>query len=147
MRASWIGMLMVGAVVSSCGGGSKNSATSTVPSTSDDSSAPPVEETGPMESAEALDGINRALDRKRPMAARCLSEAVDRKELPVSSHGKMTLGFTISADGKASAIKVIKSTLESEQLVACVVGVVERITFPTLGHARDWSYTYAFEAM
>ncbi|MBP9087590.1 MAG: AgmX/PglI C-terminal domain-containing protein [Kofleriaceae bacterium] len=146
MWASCIGMLMVGAVVSSCGG-SKNTATSTVPSTSDDSSAPPVEATGPMESAEALDGINRALDRKRPMAARCLSEAVDRKELPGSARGKMTLGFTISADGKASAIKVIKSTLESEQLVTCVVGVVERITFPTLGHARDWSYTYAFEAM
>ncbi len=147
MRASWIGMLMVGAVVSSCGGGSKKNTPSTIPGWGNDGTAPPVEATGPMESAEALDGINRALDRKRPMAARCLSEAVDRKEVSGSAHGKMTLGFTISADGKASAIKVIKSTLESEQLMACVVGVVERITFPTLGHARDWSYTYAFEAM
>ena len=147
MRASCFGMLMVGAVVSSCGGGSKKTTASTMPENPGDATPTADPATGSMESAEALDGINRALERKRPTAARCLSEAVDRKELPGNAHGKMTLGFTISADGKASAIKVIKSTLESEQLIACVVGVVEHITFPTLAQARDWSYTYAFEAM
>jgi hypothetical protein len=147
MRASCIGMLMVGLAVSGCGGSSKKTTASTMPSGGEDATTPPTESTGVMESAEALEGINRALDRKRPMAARCLSEVVDRKELPGSARGKMTLGFTISADGKASAVKVIKSTLESEALATCVIGIVERITFPTLDHAREWSYTYAFEAM
>lgn len=147
MRASCIGMLMVGLAVTSCSGGSKKTASTTPGSGEDTTTTPTSEATGVMESAEALEGINRALDRKRPMAARCLSEVVDRKELPGNAHGKMTLGFTISADGKASSVKVIKSTLESEPLVACVTAIVERITFPTLDHAREWSYTYAFEAM
>ncbi len=147
MRASRIGMLMVGLAMSGCGGGSKKTSTSTMPDDGAGSTSPADESTGVMESAEALEGINRALDRKRPMAARCLSEVVDRKELPGSARGKMTLGFTISADGKASAIRVIKSTLESDALATCVTGIVERITFPTLDHAREWSYTYAFEAM
>lgn len=149
MRALLLGCVAT-SLLASCGGGSKHTA-ATMPVSNDDGNAetPAVSdgESGTMESAEALDGINRALDRKRPMAARCLSEAVDRKEFPSSSHGKMTLGFSISADGKASNIKVIKSTLESEQLAACVIALVERIAFPALQASRDWSYTYAFEAM
>ncbi|HPH67950.1 MAG TPA: AgmX/PglI C-terminal domain-containing protein [Kofleriaceae bacterium] len=146
MRARTLGCVAAGLLAASCGGSSKQTAT-TMPTSETETPVVSDGESGTMESAEALDGINRALDRKRPMAARCLSEAVDRKEFPSSSHGKMTLGFSISADGKASNIKVIKSTLESEQLAACVIAIVERITFPSLQASRDWSYTYAFEAM
>jgi len=146
MRALTLGCVATGLLLASCGGSSKKTA-ATMPSSDDETPVVSTGEAGTMESAEALDGINRALDRKRPIAARCLSEAVDRKELPASSHGKLTLGFSLSTDGKASNIKVIKSTLESEQLAACVVGVVERIAFPALKESREWSYTYAFEAM
>jgi hypothetical protein len=100
-----------------------------------------------MESAETLDSIKTALDRKRSNAARCLSAAVDSKELPRTARGKMILGFMISADGKATDIKVIKTNLESPALATCVIDIVSKIQFATLSQAREWSYTYAFEAM
>jgi predicted small lipoprotein YifL len=109
--------------------------------------SPSTEQDSQMESADALESIDASLDRKRTSAARCLSEAVDAKELPRNARGKVTLGFTISTAGKASDIKIVKSSLESASLTACIADIVGKIQFANLKEAREWSYTYAFEAM
>lgn len=99
-----------------------------------------------VESPESLDAINTTLDRKRSIAARCLSEAIDKKELPKNARGRMTLGFTIAPNGRAVTIKVINQSLESTSLTQCVTEIVERAQFPELKKAREWTYTFAFEA-
>jgi hypothetical protein len=99
-----------------------------------------------MVSADTMDEITRLFVRKGNAVSRCLSFAVDNKELPKNSHGKVTLGVTISRTGKADEVKVIKATLESKSLNECVVNRVKEIQFPQVPKPYETTYTYAFEA-
>src|ERR1051325_9204905 len=45
---------------------------------------------------EKMDEISRMLERKRSVMSRCLAIAVDNKELPKSSRGKITVELVIS---------------------------------------------------
>lgn len=102
---------------------------------------------GDQVSPETMDEINRSLDRKRPIVSRCLAIAVDNKELPKNSSGKITLEIVISPAGKAEDVKIVRSTLESKTLTSCVIHHVEEIQFPQLPKRYETSYTYGFEAM
>jgi hypothetical protein len=95
---------------------------------------------------EKMDEINRNLDRKRPIMSHCLAIAVDNKELPKNSAGKITLEIVI-AGGRAETVKVVRSTLESQTLKGCVIRHVQEIAFPELPRPYETSYTYGFEAM
>src|SRR4051812_9103635 len=55
---------------------------------------------------EKTDEINRQLSRKRAMMSRCLAIAVDNKELPKNSHGKVTVEIVISPSGTADSVKI-----------------------------------------
>ena len=113
----------------------------------------PAPATGPAASGgdqvppEAMDEINRDLDRKRPIMSHCLAIAVDNKELPKNSRGKVTADITIGPDGRASAIKIVNSTLDSKSLTDCVTHHIQEIQFPAIPKPFETSYTYAFEAM
>jgi hypothetical protein len=96
---------------------------------------------------EKMEEITRILERKQRIMSRCLADAVDAKELPKNSRGKITLEIVISPAGKPDQVKVIKSSLESEKLAACVIGHIKTMQFPELPKAYPTSYTYAFEAM
>lgn len=102
---------------------------------------------GQMVSPEKMDEIERLLDRKSNIISKCLSKAVDNKELPKNSHGKVTLDITISAAGKADSVKVIKASLDSQSLHGCIIEHVKEIQFPELPKPYPTSHTYAFEAM
>ena len=106
-----------------------------------------ADQSGRMIPPEKMDEILQLLSRKQGIMSRCLAVAVDNKELPKNSHGKVTLDITISKDGKADQIKVIKTTLESKALTDCVIGHVKDIQFPELPAVYPTSYTYAMEAM
>ena len=95
---------------------------------------------------EKMDEINRSLERKRPIMSRCLAIAVDNKELPKNSAGKITLEIVI-AGGKAETVKVVRSTLDSKTLSDCVIHHVQEIGFPELPRPYETSFTYGFEAM
>jgi len=101
---------------------------------------------GEQVSPEAMDEINRNLERKRPIVSHCLAIAVDNKELPKSSRGKVTLEIVI-AGGKAESVKVVRATLDSKSLNDCIIKHVQDIAFPTLPKPYETSYTYGFEAM
>lgn len=115
----------------------------------------PAPATGPAASGQggdqvppdAMDEINRDLDRKRPIMSHCLAIAVDNKELPKNSRGKVTVDITIGLDGHASAIKVVNATLDSKSLTDCVTHHIQEIQFPAIPKPFETSYTYAFEAM
>ncbi len=106
-----------------------------------------LDQSGSMVPPEKIDEIEQLLNRKGGLVSRCLAVAVDNKELPKNSHGKITLDITIQPNGKAEPVKVIKATLESKALEACVVGQVREIQFPQLPKPYPTSHTYAFEAM
>ena len=95
---------------------------------------------------EKMDEINVRLDRKRPTAARCLSDAVLSGEAPKSTRGKMTIEFVVSMAGKAEAIKVTSSTINNAAVESCVVAKIAEIAFPELPKPLDWSYTFAMDS-
>ena len=102
---------------------------------------------GNMIPPEKMEEVQKDLDRKRQIVSRCLSAAVDNKELPKNSHGKVTLEIVISTAGTADTVKVVNATLESKSLSECVIEHVKEIQFPELPKQYETSYTYAFEAM
>lgn len=132
-----------------CGGGSKQAADTTTPSEeaggdgeersaiADPTIVPP----------DTADEIQRRFDRKRGSVSRCLSMAIDSKELPKQSRGRITLNVVVMASGEASEVKVVNATLESKQLTDCVIAKVKEIEFPRVPKPYPTSYTYSFEAM
>ena len=102
---------------------------------------------GTMIAPEKMDEIKRLLDRKQNIVSHCLAIAVDNKELPKNSRGKLLVEFKIASDGHSSGHKVIEKSLESKTLEECVIGHIQEIQFPAIAHPIDYSYSYAFEAM
>jgi hypothetical protein len=99
-----------------------------------------------MVSPDQMDAINTNFARKRDTVSRCLAVAVDAKELPRNSKGKITLEVVIT-HGRASSVKVINATLQSQSLNDCVLSRVREIDFPTFDKPYETSYTYEFEAI
>ncbi len=137
-------MILMCLALTACGGGAK-------PDTTPAPAEPPL----PGESGTAsdqvppdkMDEINRDLDRKRTIVSHCLAVAVDNKELPKSSRGKITVEIAIGISGKADSIKVVRTNLESKTLSECVTNHIREIQFPELPKPFTTSYTYGFEAM
>lgn len=96
---------------------------------------------------EKIDEINSLLNRKSGTIARCIGAAVDSKELPKNSRGKMNLEIVISMAGKATAVKVVKTDLESKSLEDCVTNHVREIQFPAIPREFETTFTYGFEAI
>jgi len=136
-RHAWL--FALGCGVAACGG----APASTTPA---QPVAAPASPDGEMVPPEKMDEINRSLERKRPIVAKCLAIAVDNKELPKSSRGKITLEIVI-VGGKAQSVKVVRATLESKSLDECVIRHIQTIGFPELPQPYETSYTYGFEAM
>jgi hypothetical protein len=95
---------------------------------------------------EKMDEINVRLDRKRPTAARCLSDAILDGSAAKSTRGKITLEFVVSMAGKAESIRIAKSTLNNESVEQCVVAKVQDIAFPELPKPLEWSYTFSMDS-
>ena len=96
---------------------------------------------------DKIDEINRQLSRKREVMSRCLSSAVDNKELPKNARGKVTVEIVISPSGAADTVKIVRASLESKMLDDCIIGHIKEIAFPQLPRSFETSYTYGFEAM
>ena len=147
MTATFSQALLVAALVGLGGCGGKP-AGDTTPSGGGTGGGERVEHaSGDMVPPESMDEVKRSLDRKRQLMSHCLALAVDAKELPKNSSGKMTLEIVISPSGKADSVKVVRATLESKTLHDCVIHHVQDIQFPELPRPYETSYTYGFEAM
>jgi len=140
MTHGWLAALALGIVA--CGGGDKHA--DTTPPPSGEAAAPTGDVQVP---PEKMDEINRSLERKRPIMSHCLAIAVDNKELPKNSAGKVTVELVIAPGGKAESVKIVRASLESKTLAECVIKHVQEIQFPDLPRPYETSYTYGFEAM
>ncbi|MBC7977566.1 MAG: hypothetical protein H7138_21530 [Myxococcales bacterium] len=143
-KHAWLCAAVLAAMVAGCGG--RKPAATTTPA---DPTTPPAASDGTNSDQvppEQMDEINRNLERKRPIVAKCLAIAVDNKELPKASRGKITLEIVI-VGGKAETVTVARTTLESKSLESCVIAHIRKIQFPELPKPYPTSYTYGFEAM
>lgn len=142
IRRAWLAAALLGGL-GGCGG-SPAATTPVEPVVASPGAGEPVG--GEQVAPEKMDEINRSLERKRPIVSHCLAMAVDNKELPRSSRGKVTLEIVI-VGGKAETVKVVRTTLESKSLADCIIKHVQEIQFPELPKPYETSYTYGFEAM
>ncbi len=104
------------------------------------------DESGDMIGADKMDQVNKNLDRKRETVSRCLAIAIDNKELPKNSKGKITLEIVI-ANQHATSVKVVSSSLDSKSLTDCVINKVNEVEFPQMPKSYETSYSYTFEAI
>jgi hypothetical protein len=139
-------VMLLAMILGACGGG-KSSSTTTTPDEQDQTPIATDNNAADMVSMETADEIKTLLERKRNIVSRCLAVAVDNKELPKNSRGKITLTIDIEPSGKAGNIKVEKATIESKSLTDCVLGHVREIQFPHVPKTYPYTYSYGFEAM
>ena len=104
------------------------------------------DESADMIGADKMDQVTKNLDRKRETVSRCLAIAIDNKELPKNSKGKVTLEIVI-ANQHATSVKVISTSLESKSLTDCVIRKVNEVEFPQMPKPYETSYSYTFEAI
>ena len=146
---SWLPALAAGVLFGlGCGGGQR--ADTTPPGGGGEAQAGPTGQGGDGGGAvppDTIDEINRQLSRKREVMSRCLSSAVDNKELPKNARGKVTVEIVISPSGTADSVKIVRANLESKILDDCIIGHIKEIAFPQLPRSFETSYTYGFEAM
>lgn len=143
-RALILGTLV--AMVAGCHHNKKPTPDKDGPGMADPGPAKPPDTSADMVPAEKMDEIRRDLERKRETVSRCLAFAVDNKELPRNSKGKINLEIVITG-GHASSVKVISTTLESQTLSDCVIKKVKEIEFPQLPKPYETSFNYQFEAI
>jgi hypothetical protein len=99
-----------------------------------------------MNSPEKMEEVNNALKRKQMIISRCLASAMENKEVPKNTRGKVTLEIVIAPGGKASSVKVVKSDIQAQTVLDCVVKHVSDVSFPEFDKPYETSYTYAMEA-
>lgn len=129
-----------------CGGGKPSGGTAPTTGAANAGGGEASAGGGEMIPPDTIDEINRDLARKNPVVSRCLATAVESRELPKNSSGKITLEIVITS-GKAETVKIVRATLESKMLNDCVIRRVQEIEFPQLPRPFETSYTYGFEAM
>jgi hypothetical protein len=135
--------VLIASLCAGCGGKHAE----TTPSGGPTGAEHPADRSSDQVPPEKMDEINRDLERKHAIVSHCLAVAVDNKELPRNSSGKVTVELVISPGGKADNVKVVRATLESKTLNECVISHVKEIQFPDLPKPYETSYTYGFEAM
>ncbi|HEY4056040.1 MAG TPA: AgmX/PglI C-terminal domain-containing protein [Kofleriaceae bacterium] len=96
---------------------------------------------------ESIEQINSMLSRKQNVIARCLADAVERKEFPRTARGKVLVELTVTTSGAPSNVKIGKTSLESASLNECILGHIKSIVFPAIPVEFPTSYTYGLEAM
>jgi hypothetical protein len=145
---AWLGAALLAGLALGCGGSPRADSTPSGTPAAGGGEAQ-AEQAGASEVVppEKIDEINRQLSRKRAVMSRCLAVAVDNKELPKNSRGKVTLEIVIAASGTAETVHIVRASLQSKMLDECVIGHIKEIAFPQLPRSFETSYTYAFEAM
>jgi hypothetical protein len=139
--------LLILLAIAACGGGGKKEETVVDDSGGDGTSSDDTTGGDAMIPPEKMDEIQRLLDRKRLVAARCLTDAVNSGEIKnKNAKGFITVEFVISTGGKAQDVKVARTNIETDSVQQCTLSKVHEIEFPTLPASVPYSYTFAFEA-
>jgi hypothetical protein len=141
------GLALLAGLAIGCGGGKQADTTPSGGGGGGGATEAPSGGGGDMIPPEQMDEITRSLNRKGSMISHCLAVAVDNKELPRSSRGKVTLEIVIAPTGRADSVKIVRASLQSKSLDECIIHRIQEIQFPELPKAYETSHTYGFEAM
>ena len=106
----------------------------------------PNDHSGNMIAPEKIDEVQNDLKRKEMIISRCLADAVEAGEAKHNTHGKVTVELTVSTEGKAQNVKVVKSDIQTQSVLDCTKKHVESIEFPQLKKNFETSFTFAMEA-
>jgi TonB family protein len=143
MRSIAIG-LVVGLGLATCGGGDKK--VEAPRESADDDSGGGEDHSDVLVPEEKFDEIKRTFDSKRTMVSRCYVTGVEAGEIDRTAKGHITVGVTVTRDGKASNVRVLQSSLGSKAADDCVVGMVEGWTFTdSLPKPVEHSHTYVMD--
>jgi hypothetical protein len=142
-----LGLVVVAVLVVGCGGSKKADAEEPSGTSVLGVGGPPAaDQSGQMIPPEQMDAVDQAFKRKEPVISRCLANAMERREVPKGTHGRIALEVVIAAGGKATSVKINKSEIEAQTVKDCVIKHVEEISFPDLPKQYETSHTYAMEA-
>jgi hypothetical protein len=147
MRADkWTGMVVAGMLaLAACGGGQKTSESTTPSGEGDDEATSGGEGGGAQPDPDALDELTRVFNNKRPAVSRCYNDAVQSGKLDKKAKGRITVALTISAAGKAQAVKTAQDTLKSPDVETCVLALIKSWDLPEPGASTEFSFSYDFE--
>jgi len=105
-----------------------------------------TDRSGNMISPDKMDEVNQDLGRRRDLVSRCLASAMEAKEVPRGTHGRITFEIVIDTSGHASSVKVDKTDIQNQGVVDCATKRVQDTAFPELPKQYETSYTFAMEA-
>ena len=144
-----IRLLCVCVIAVGCGGGKKGGDTTPTTGGGGDDTPHVVADSsgGTMIPPEKMDEVERMFRRKDPVISRCLAIAVDNKDVPKNTHGKIGLEVVIGTSGKAESVKIVRSDIQAQSVEDCVIGHVKEISFPELPKSYETSHTYVMETM
>jgi hypothetical protein len=132
------------AVLVACGG---HKQADTTPDTGGGTAEPPPTNTNEnMVPPEKMDEITQDLKRKNNIVSRCLAIAMENRDVPKGTRGRVTFEIKISTEGHAFDVKVVKSDIQTQSVLDCAKKHVEEIAFPTLPRTYETSYTFSMEA-
>jgi hypothetical protein len=135
------------AILAACGGHKSAPADPSGPSVMGvEDKGDPNDHSGRMISPEKMDEVQNDLKRKEMIISRCLADAVEAGEAKHNTHGKVTVELTVSTEGKAQNVRVVKSDIQAQSVLDCTKKHVEDIEFPQLKKNFETSFTFAMEA-
>jgi hypothetical protein len=137
-------LLCVVVALAACGSKQKND-TMQVDETNEQANTVP-DNSANMIPAEKMDEVSQALKRKQMIVSRCLATAMENKEVPRGTHGKVTFEIVVDPSGKVSSVKVNKSDIQAQSVIDCAKHHVEEVSVSALPHQYETSFTYAMEA-
>jgi hypothetical protein len=105
-----------------------------------------TDRSGNMIPPEKMDEVTQDLKRKNMIISRCLANATEAGNVKKGTHGKIAFAIKIGTDGHATEVTVVKTSIDSQDVIGCAKKHVEEITFPNLPKPYETSYTYAMEA-
>ena len=135
------------AILAACGGHKSSPQDPSGPSVMGvEGKGDPNDHSGSMIAPEKMDEVQNDLKRKEMIISRCLADAVEAGEAKHNTRGKVTVELTVSTEGKAQNVRVVKSDIQTQSVLDCTKKHVEDIEFPQIKKRFETSYTYSMEA-
>jgi len=100
---------------------------------------------GEMISPECLDNVTQVFARKQRHVEQCYSKAVESGKLSRKVGGRVSIQADITPAGRATNVQITdSSTLKSDEVNACIIGMIESWDIPKPNVAFQFTYAYQF---
>jgi hypothetical protein len=94
--------------------------------------------------ADKVEELNDYFTKKGSVVARCYQQELERRG-DRNLVGKVTLKMRLSAQGKASKVSVLQTTLNTPAVEKCIIEEIEGWSLPELPNPIMWTWTFDFQ--